>query len=172
MNTVHSEAQLAPLDDRELRWLRARRPMLALLLIIAVDAMMISGAVVLMFNEPDLRTTFWVVIAMLPVGLVLALMTLSAEAEWRLLRKDLATGVKAYRNGRIGSLSKRDDGESPPNYRLSFEFGDPDSSIGFSIPEELYDVLSEHQTARIAYAPLSRILLELRTASCVHLAAR
>jgi len=170
MNAAPSEAHIAPLDDREVRWLRARRPLLLLLLMIAVDAMMVAGALVMLFNDPDF-SMLWVAIAMVPVGLVLALITLSAEEDWRLLRKDLAAGVKAYRNARIDSLSKHDDGESPPTYRLSVEFADPDSSIGFSISEELYDVLSEHQMARIAYTPLSLILLELKTDTHSYVAA-
>lgn len=136
---------------------------------LAVDAMVIAGAVAMAFNDPDFPT-FWVVIAMVPVALLLALITLHAEDEWRLLRKDLQASVKVYRNGRIGSVSMHDDGESSPTYRISVVFDDPESSVGFSIPEALYEAVSEGQTARIAWTPLSLVLLELRTDAYVYIA--
>ena len=49
-------------------------------------------------------------------------------------------------------------------------FGDPESSVGFSIPEELYEAVSEGQAARIACTPLSLVLLELRTDDYVYIA--
>jgi hypothetical protein len=169
LDTTHPEACIAPLDDAEIRLLRSRRPGLLLLLMLAVDAMMIAGAVVFVFTDPDFLT-FWAAIAMVPVALLLALITLHAEDEWRLLRKDLEASVKVYRNGRIGSVSMQNDGESPPTYRIGVVFGDPESSVGFSIPEELYEAVSEGQAARIACTPLSLVLLELRTDDYVYIA--
>lgn len=136
---------------------------------LAVDAMVIAGAVIMIFNDPDFLT-FWVAIAMVPVALLLALITLHAEDEWRLLRKDLQARVKVYRNGRISSVSMYDDGESSPTYRISVALDDPDSSVGFSVPKTLYEVVSEGQTARIACTPLSLVLLELRTDGYVYIA--
>lgn len=169
LNPVLPGTQTAPLDDREIRLLRSRRPGLLLLLMLAVDAMMIAGMVVCVFTDPDFQT-FWVAVAMVPVALLLALITLHSEDEWRLLRKDLETGVKVCRNGRISSVSMHHDGESSPTYRFSVVFGDPESSVGFSIPETLYEAVSEGQKARIACTPLSQVLLELRTDTYVYIA--
>lgn len=160
----------APLNEREIRLLRSRRPGLLLLLMLAVDAMMIAGVVVMLFDDPDFLIS-WVAIAMVPMVAVLALITLHAEGEWRLLRQDLKSGVKVYRNGRIGSVSMHDDGESSPSYRIGVVFDDPESPVGFSVPAELYETVSEGQTARIACTPLSLVLLELKTDTHVYLAA-
>lgn len=168
MDTTHPEAHIAPLDDREIRLLRSRRPGLLLLLMLAVDAMMIAGAVVMIFDDPDFLMS-WVMIAMVPMVVVLALITLHAEDEWRSLRKDLEASVKVYRDGRISSVSMHDDGESSPTYRIGVVFDDPESSVGFSIPATLYEAVSQGQTARIACTPLSLVLLELRTDGYVYI---
>lgn len=167
MTTIRSEKRIAPLDEREIRLLRSRRPWLFFLLMLAVDAMVIAGMVVMAFSSPGFLT-FWVMIAMLAVVLVLALTTLHAEAEWRFLRRDLETGVKVYRNGRIGSLHTRDDGESPTVYRIGIVGNDPEASLGFSVPETVYRAVAEGQAVRVAHAPLSRVLLELSTGEYVY----
>lgn len=136
---------------------------------LVVDAMVIAGAVVMIFKDPDFLT-FWVAVAMVPVALLLALITLHAGDEWRLLRKDLQASVKVYRNGCISSLSMHDDGESSPTYRIGVVFDNSESPVGFSIPAELYEAVSEGQTVRIVCTPLSLALLELRTDGYVYIA--
>jgi len=102
--------------------------------------------------------------------LVMALLAFHVRDEQRSLRKDLETGMKVYRDGRIGSVYTHENGETSPTYRIEVVLDDPGPSLGFSVPQEVYEAVEEGQTARIAYAPLSRILLELRTDSCVHIA--
>lgn len=170
MRSVRQEARTAPLDEREVRLLRSRRPGLLFLLMLAVDGMMTGGAVISATVNPGFPT-IWIAIALTVVALLLASLTLHAATEWRFLRTELKTGVKVYRNGRIGSLSAHDDGESPTIYRIGIVGDDPEASIGFSVPQALYEAVGEGQAVRIAYTPLSLVLLELKTDDCVYIAA-
>jgi hypothetical protein len=165
-----ARSETASLDDQEIRFLRSKRLGLPFTLILIVDAMMVGGVVYASVASSDFLDV-WTVAALLPVALLLALITLNAEAEWRFLRKDLRAGTKVFRGGRIASLSTRDDGESPTIYRIGITADDPESPIGFSVPQEVYDAVEEGQMVRVAYAPLSRVLLELKTGTCAYRAA-
>jgi hypothetical protein len=158
-----------PLDERDIRLLRSKRTAPSML---AFDVVLtVAFMIYLIVAEPGFFT-FWTSIGLGILVLVMALLAFHVNDEQRSLRKDLETGMKIYRDGRISSVYTHEDGESSTTYRIDVVLDDPRLPMGFSVPQEVYQAVEEGQTARIAYAPLSRILLELRTASCVHLAAR
>ena len=166
---AHSEQQTVPLDEQEIRFLRSKRLGLSFALMLIVDATVVIGVIYASIATPDFLD-FWTVICLIPVVFILLVITLGAEAEWRFLRKDLQAGTKACRHGRIASLRMHDDGESPTTYRIGIVVDDPESPFGFSVPKEVYDTVEEGQAVRVVYAPLSRILLELKTETCAYLA--
>lgn len=169
IHLMTTRSETAALGDQEIRFLRSKRLGLPFALILIVDAMMVSGVVYASVATPYFLD-LWMAICLIPVAFILLVITLGAEAEWRFLRKDLQAGTKAFRSGRIASLRTRDDGESSTIYRIGIAVDDPESSIGFSVPQEVYDAVEEGQTVRFAYTPLSRILLELKTGTCAYLA--
>lgn len=167
--TARSEQQTASLDEQEIRLLRSKRLGLSFALMLIVDAMVVIGVIYASVATPDFLD-FWTVICLMPVAFILLVITLGAEAEWRFLRKDLQAGTKTCRDGHIASLCMHDDGESPTTYRIGVVVDDPESPFGFSVPQEVYDAVEEGQAVRVVYAPLSRILLELKTETCAYLA--
>lgn len=161
--------QTASLDEREIRLLRSKRLGMSFELMLIVDAMMVGGVVYASIATPDFLDV-WTLICLIPVAFILLVITLGAEAEWRFLRNDLQAGTQSCRDGHIASLRMHDDGESPTTYRTGIVVDDPESPFGFSVTQEVYDAVKEGQAVRVAYAPLGRILLELKTETCAYLA--
>ena len=155
-----------PLDERDIGLLRSQRMSSTTLRLDVVFA--VAFLVYLIVEHPGFFS-FWTAIGFGILVLVMVLLTLHVNDEQRSLRKDLETGMKVYRDGRINAVYTLEDGESSPNYRIVVVVDDHELPMGFSVPQEVYDAVEEGQVVRIAYAPLSRILLELRTESCVHI---
>jgi len=166
---THSAEKFVPLDERDIGWLRSQRTPPSTLGFDAVLA--VAFVLYLIVAKPDFFT-FWTSIGIGILVLVMVLLALHVKDEQRSLRKDLETGMKVYRDGRISSVYTRDVVDSPPIYRIDVVVDGPELPMSFSVPQEAYDAVDEGQVARIAYAPLSRILLELRTESCVYIPAR
>lgn len=167
--TARFEEQTAALDEREIRLLHSKRLGLSFALMLIVDAAVVIGVVYASIATPDFLD-LWTVACLVPVVFLLLVITLGAESEWHFLRKDLRAGTKVYRNGRIASVRMHDDGESSATYTVSIVIGDPESPVDFSVPQEVYGAVEEGQAVRVAYAPLSRILFELKTDTCAYLA--
>lgn len=144
---ARSEQQTVPLDEQEIRLLRSKRLDKSFALMLIVDAMIVIGVIYASVATPDFPD-FWAVICLIPVAFILSVITLGTEAEWRFLRKDLQAVTKACCDGHIASLCMHDDGESPTTYRIGVVVDDPESPLGFSVPQEVYDAVEEGQAVR------------------------
>lgn len=163
--TIRTE-QPVPLDERDVRLLRSKRTPPSTM---GFDAVLTVAFVIYLIVAKPEFFTIWTSIGIGILVLVMVLLAFHVNDEQRSLREDLDTGVKAYRAGRISSVYTREVVDSPPIYRIDVVVDGPESPMSFSVPQEVYDAVDEGQQARIAYAPLSRILFELKTDSCVYI---
>lgn len=166
MTTSHSE-QTAPFEERDVRLLHSRRSSPTAL---AFDAALaVAFFVYLIFAEPDFFT-FWSAIGFGILLLLMVLLAFHVNDEQRSLRKDLAAGIKVYCDGRISAVYTYEDGESSPTHRIDVIIDESALPLRFTVPQRVYEAVEEGQTVRIAYAPLSQILLELRTDTYAYIA--
>ena len=159
-----ADDERAPLDPRELDYLRARQtlrwpPSVFFSMPLSCLALCITAFAF----EPEMRQ--WWVFAMVGAAtLFLFLWAASIYDDEVALREDVAAGIKLWRDGRIDGVMIRDDGESwPPLYRLyiAVDGEDPELPLGFSVPLGCYDAVEPGDRVRIAYSPKSRRLLNL-----------
>ncbi|MEH6417620.1 hypothetical protein [Pseudomonas sp. CGJS7] len=157
MPSIDALKSAVPLDPRERKLLRSRSLILPVML--AIDIIVIAIVIV----APD-----WYV--PLPIAaLLFGPPTVYAAITRSRLFNDLLRGIKLVGNGVVVGKDRRQS-EDQTTYRVRIRIGRTSKPLSFRISEPLYDALYENQNVRIAYAPLSRTLLELEGGNCDYVA--
>lgn len=154
------EIDSAPLDSRELDYLRSKTSTAAPL--IGGLAAITLGATAIVMAAPDLDRGGW----LLCVGM-LSLIGLWV-ARWinrdqRTLRADVADGIKLWRDGRVHAMRIREDPDSGRSiYHVEIAIdSDPARLIVSTISSTCYEAIEKGDRVRIAYSPHGRHLLDL-----------
>lgn len=163
-------ADSAPLDARELDYLRSQMSAIPPRMILTGGVMAVATGSAMVIAAPELHEG-WSLFAFGALFLIGLAFTLSIYNDQRALRADVAGGIKLWRNGRVHAMAVSEDSDSGrSNYRVEIAIdqasdsdsdADPPSPLSFNVPSDCYHSLAQGDRVRIAYTPHQVALLNL-----------
>lgn len=161
-NRIDDSTDHAPLDTRERDYLRSRLAPTPPALQLAGGLGAVAVCVGMVIASPELHG-FWSMFGFGVLAVIMLLFALHLYGEQTSLRADLKQGDKLWRDGRVHELTMREDSESGAvTYRVYIAVdGESDTPLDFAIPQTCHDAIAQGDRVRIAYAPQSRLLLDL-----------
>jgi hypothetical protein len=165
---TQDEIDSAPLDSRELDYLRSQVSAMPPRLSLIGGLIAVAVGLAMVIASPELHD-YWSLFGFGVVFLIGLLMTLSIYNDQQALRADLAGGVKLWRDGYVHALWTSEDSDSGRTH-YSVEIAvdpspdsdpDPHSPMSFRVPSACYDAVAQGDRVRIAFTPRQAVLLNL-----------